>query len=311
MPDKKVRIIGVPLDLGASKLGVEMGPAFIRYAGLGYAFKYNNISMEDEGDIQVDGSLLNGSGDDRLSRKVIAQVAEEVAGMTFKALNEGYVPVILGGDHSSSIGSIAGAAKNAGRLGLLWFDAHPDANTPQTSPSGNIHGMTVAVSMGLGYPELVECGGFKPKIQPKDICMIGVNNIDPGEKELLARLGVKMFTLMDIEKYGINTVMEKAVETVKKHTDRVHVSFDVDVLDPDIAPGTGIFSRGGLNYREILYAMKYLGHENIVNSMDIIEINPVCDVKNRTAELSIELLLAALGGVFGDYERSYLAQHKK
>lgn len=309
--DKKVRIIGVPLDLGAKKLGVDMGPTFIRYANLEQAFIYNNIQVEDEGNIPIERSGKPDPDSIMHARKVISQVSEKLSEITYKALTEGYIPVVLGGDHSSAIGSIAGVSKKAKRMGLLWFDAHPDSNTPETSPSGNIHGMTVAISMGYGYPELVDCAGFSPKIRPEDICMIGINNIDEGEKELLTKLGVKMFTLMDIEKYGISNVMDDAVKIVTKHTDTVHVSFDVDALEPEIAPGTGILSRGGLNYREILYAMKYLGHENIVSSMDIIEVNPVLDVKNTTAELVIELLMAALGGVFGDYERNYLEEQTK
>lgn len=309
--NKKAKIIGVPLDLGAKKLGVDMGPSSIRYADLAQALLSNGIDVEDEGDLIIDKTIKQNMTQDSFARCVIANVSEQLAQLTYQALVDGYVPVILGGDHSSSIGSIAGVARKAKRLGLLWFDAHPDANTPETSPSGNIHGMTVAISLGFGYPELVSCGGFQPKILPQDICMIGVNNIDPGEKAFLKKMGIKLFTLMDVEKKGIFSVIEEAVNIVTRHTDRVHVSFDVDVLEPKIAPGTGILSRGGLNYREILYAMKYLGHENMVKSIDVIEVNPVLDVKNKTAELVVELVAASLGVSFGDYERNYLQEQHK
>ena len=304
--NKKVRIFGVPLDIGAKKLGVDMGPTAIRYADLKEALAYNKIDFEDFGDLLVNKSLYNNSNVRNNYIKDVAIISERLAGLVYEALTEDNIPVILGGDHSTSIGSIAGASKKAKRLGLLWLDYHPDANTPETSPSGNIHGMTVAISLGYGYPELVNCAGFSPKILPEDICMIGINDIDKGEKELLQKLGVKVFTLMDIERMGIVRVIEEALRIVTDHCDSVHVSFDIDVLDPLIAPGTGILSRGGLSYREISYVMNFLGKAGIVNSIDIIEINPLLDVKNITSELAVEMLIAALGGTFGDYERNYL-----
>jgi arginase len=305
---RKVKIFGVPLDLGANRLGVDMGPMAIRYAGLKDALEYNGIELNDCGDLVVNHSVYNNDNGDsgEKSLEQIARVSEKLSELTYGALAEGYTPLILGGDHSASIGSIAGASKKAERLGLLWLDKHPDSNTPETSPTGNVHGMTVAISLGHGYPELTKCSGFSPKISPENISMLGINDVDKGEEQFLKRSGISVFSLMDIERMGIVKVVEEALKIVTNSCDMIHVSFDVDVLDPLIAPGSGILSRGGLSYREISYVMKSIGEADIVSSMDVIEINPLLDVKNRTAELAVELVIASLGGTFGDYERNYL-----
>jgi arginase len=303
MKNKKVKIFGVPLDIGARKLGVEMGPDSLRYAGLMNAFSFNKIKCEDFGNLVIN----NKSSSD--AKKIIKETSERLADLVFNALSDDCIPLTLGGDHSVSIGSIAGASKKAKELGVIWLDFHPDANTPETSPSGNIHGMTVAISLGYGDPELVNCAGFKPKVLPANLCIIGAKDIDNAEKVFLDNLGVKMFSLFDIDRLGIYKVMEETLSRLQ-YCDIVHLSFDVDVLDPLIAPGTGILSKGGLSYREALYIMETLGKSGIVSSIDIIEINPLLDIKNTTAELAVELLLSCLGGSFGDYERNYLLGQK-
>ena len=300
---KKVKIFGVPLDLGAKRLGVDMGPSSLRYAGLHQALAYNGIEFVDHGNLNI-----NNQGSNHVD--IIKDTSENLADLVYDAFSEDYVPVILGGDHSVSIGSIAGASKKAKNLGVIFLDFHPDANTPETSPSGNIHGMTVAISLGHGYPELVNCSGFSPKVLPENICIIGAKDIDTDERIFLNGLGVKMYTLFDIDRFGIYRVMEETLDRLKE-CDIIHLSFDVDVLDPLIAPGTGILSKGGLSYREASYIMEALGKSGIVKSIDIIEINPLLDVKNTTAELAIELLLACLGGSYGDYERNYMLGQKK
>lgn len=300
---KKVKIFGVPIDLGSEPLGVEMGAAAIRYAGLTEALRFNNIEFDDFGDLVIDrktGLSQNGQ------LKEISRVSEELAELVSKAIDEEYIPIVLGGDHSASIGSIAGAAKKSEKLGLLWLDCHPDSNTPETSLTGNVHGMTVAISLGFGYPQLVNCFQFSPKVMPENVCIIGAKDIDKAEKEFLDNKGVKYFTTFDIAKRGIVQILDVALEVILKSCDSVHLSFDVDVLDPLIAPGTGIISRGGLSYREISFIMETIGTLDIISSIDIIEINPLLDIKNQTSELAVELLLAALGGSYGDYERSYL-----
>ena len=309
--NKKVKIFGVPLDLGAQKLGVDMGPTAIRYAALKEAFVKNEIEFTDYGDLVIEQSFYNNDKTQDNYIKQISEISDKLSVLVYEALIDEYIPVILGGDHSTAIGSIAGASKKAKRLGLLWLDYHPDSNTPETSPSGNIHGMSVAISLGYGYPELVNCAGFSPKILPKDVCMIGVNDIDEGESIFIKEHGIRMFTLMDIERIGIVKVIDEALKALSAQCDSIHVSFDLDVLDPLIAPGTGILSRGGLSYREISYVMKSLSDASIVDSIDIIEVNPLLDIKNKTAELAVELLIAALGGVFGDYQRQYLKVQTK
>ncbi len=303
MENMKVRIFGVPLDHGAKKLGVSIGPSAIRYAGLLDALSFNNINFEDFGD------LLISTTKETESIEIIRRVSEELAENIYCSLNEGFLPVILGGDHSVAIGSIAGASKYAKNLGVLWFDYHPDSNTPKTSPSGNIHGMPVAIALGHGYPELVEVCGFKPKLLPQNICIIGAHDIDEGEKKFLDEHKVKMYTLYDIDRLGIHAVMTDAFSKLK-NCDRLHVSFDIDVLDPLIAPGTGIISKGGVNYREVSYIMMLLRDEKRISSFDIIELNPLLDIKNITAELCVELIISAIGGVYGDYERNYMISQK-
>lgn len=298
---KKVAIFGVPLDLGAQKLGVEMGPSAIRYAGLHSSLEFNGIEYKDYGDTKIKTKVS--------PVKAIQKASEELASLVLKALQDGYTPVILGGDHSVSIGSIAGVSKYAKNPGVIWLDYHPDSNTPEASPSGNIHGMPVAISLGYGYPELVGCAGFQPKIRPENIVIVGAHDIDPFERKFLTEIGVKMFTLFDIDREGIFRIMDDTIKLLR-HCDHIHVSFDVDVLNPLIAPGTGISSKGGLSYREISYIMEVLAKEDFVNSIDIIEVNPLLDIKNMTAELAVELLLSALGGAFGDYQRNYLLQQK-
>lgn len=300
----KVKIFGVPVDLGAKALGVSMGPSAIRYAGLIDALKLNDIEYVDYGDMPVNRSACTNG-----QIEGIARLSGELSELVAQAVDEGYIPIILGGDHSAAIGSIAGASLRTERLGLLWLDCHPDANTPETSPSGNVHGMTVAISLGYGYPQLVNCAGFAPKVLPEDVCIIGAKDIDKGERELLDSMGIKMFTIFDIQKNGIVQVCEYALETVLSQVDRIHVSFDIDVLDPVIAPGTGILSRGGLSYREISYIMEAIKTKNRMGSIDIIELNPLLDIKNQTAELIVELLLTAIGGSYGDYERYYLSEN--
>ncbi len=297
---KSVKIFGVPLDLGNKPLGVEMGPSAIRYAGIVDAMELNGIKCIDYGNLVINNI------DHNKTIEVIARVSNELAGLVAGAIGEGFIPIILGGDHSIAIGSIAGASKKSKRMGLLWLDCHPDANTPETSPSGNIHGMPVAISLGHGYSQLVNCADHSPKILPEDICIIGAKDIDKEEKEFLDNLGVKMFTVHDIVKDGIVNVFDEAYKIVSKKSDHIHVSFDIDVLDPIIAPGTGILSRGGLSFREISYIMESLGEKDAISSIDIIEINPLLDIRNQTSELAIELLLSGLGGTYGDYERNYL-----
>lgn len=200
-------------------------------------------------------------------------------------------------------------AKAKKNLGLIWIDAHPDCNTPETSPSGNIHGMPLAISHGFGHEELVKCLGFSPKLKPENVCIIGTKDMDPGEIEFIERLGIANFTIREISSRGISAVMDNVLEIVTGGTDGVYLSFDADVMDQAIAPGTGIITRGGLNYREVAYIMQYIGEHIDLCGMDIIEVNPLLDEKNITAELCVELALACMGVKYTDYEKKYLKEN--
>ncbi|MFW5488392.1 MAG: arginase [Desulfovibrio sp.] len=312
--DKSIHILGVPLDLGLSKLGADMGPTALRYAGLYQAFDYAGFKYEDHGDLDV---LKNFTLDrlpvqERNKKRFdeIIRVSDQLAHFVNKIASSGGFPLTLGGDHSTSIGSIAGLAKAYERLGVIWIDAHPDANTPDTSPSGNVHGMPLATSLGHGYKELTHCLGFAPKVRYEDVCIVGAKDIDPEELEFLRNHDVCMYTTFDIQDMGIGPVIRQAVERVGKHTDAVYVSFDADAMDMNLAPGTGIMTRGGLGYREISYIMEYIGRNVTLAGVDMIELNPLMDKRNATAELCVELLMSLLGVRYSDYEKSYLPDNQ-
>jgi arginase len=228
----------------------------------------------------------------------IMAVSQEVALAVEQALENGTVPVTIGGDHSLAIGSIAGVSSRFRRLkqnfGLIWFDAHGDINTPNTSLSGNVHGMPFAVSLGLGDPRLVNLLGFAPKIEPKRAALIGIRDLDDGERELINQSGITPFTMSDIDHHGLATIVDAAVAAVKD-VSGIHVSFDIDVIDPDVAPGVSTKAPGGLNYRESHFALELIAESGLISSIDIVELNPAFDHQNKTAELAAELVLSALG----------------
>ena len=310
--EKRVRVIGVPLDLGVSKLGVDMGPTALRYAGILDGLKFGDIEYTDSGDLKVAKNFSLDTlthNEKKIARfEEIVRVSNKLAQVVDDAISKDEVPIILGGDHSTSIGSIAGIAKSNNNMGLIWLDAHPDCNTPETSPSSNIHGMPLAISLGYGPGPLVNCFGFSPKLRPENICIIGTKDIDKGEQEFINSQGIRNFTTFDIENMGIATVMKEVHEIMGK-TEGVYLSFDADVMDQKIAPGTGIMTKGGLNYREISYIMRFIGENIDLIGMDIIEVNPLLDKKNKTAELCVELTMACLGIKYTDYEKMYLKEN--
>jgi len=302
--NKKIMIIGVPLDLGSEPLGVEIGASALRYAGIVDALKYNGYEVTDLGDLHINKNDANKNFSLQIDE--IKRVSEILSDKVYNAMKNDYIPIILGGDHSAAIGSIAGASRNFHNLGLIWIDCHPDSNTPETSPTGNIHGMTVAISLGFGYEKLTGISSIAPKVRKENVLMIGINDIDQGEKIFLERNKIKYYTMLDIDKIGISKIVNEAKNTIFKDCEGVHISLDIDALDPLIAPGTGILSRGGLSYREISYIATELSKEKKFCSIDVIEINPLLDIKNQTSELAVEIVLKLLGGNFGDYERKYL-----
>ena len=297
---QKIRIIGVPMDLGASRRGVDMGPSALRVAGLQARIKQLGLQVEDIGNISVKQPEEMSYGEKRA--KYLAEIADackDLAAMVEKSLEESMLPVVLGGDHSIAAGSLSGVAnyfrKKEKKIGLIWLDAHGDINTPESSPSGNVHGMPLAAAMGYGAAELVELQGFKPKVEPQNISLVGIRDLDSQEKKLAKKSGVHVFTMRDIDERGMREVMSDALKYAMDDTDGMSVSLDMDFVDPSDAPGVGTPVRGGVTYREAHLAMEMLADTEAMVSLEVVEINPVIDEHNRTALLGVELVLSGLG----------------
>jgi arginase len=297
---QKIRIIGVPMDLGASRRGVDMGPSALRVAGLQARIKQLGYQVEDIGNISVKQPEEMSYGEKRA--KYLAEIADackDLGVLVEKSLEENLVPIVLGGDHSIAAGSLSGVAshfkKKEKRLGLIWLDAHGDINTPESSPSGNVHGMPLAAAMGYGATELVELLGFKPKVEPENISLVGIRELDSQEKKLAKKSGVHVFTMRDIDERGMREVMSDALKYAMDDTGGISVSLDMDFVDPSDAPGVGTPVRGGATYREAHLAMEMIADTEAMVSLEVVEINPVIDEHNRTALLGVELVLSALG----------------
>jgi arginase len=297
---QKIRIIGVPMDLGASRRGVDMGPSALRVAGLQARIKQLGHQVEDIGNISVKQPEEMSYGEKRA--KYLAEIADackDLAGIVEKSLDESMLPVVLGGDHSIAAGSLSGVAsyfkKKEKKVGLIWLDAHGDINTPESSPSGNVHGMPLAAAMGYGAMELVELQGFKPKVEPQNISLVGIRDLDSQERKLAKKSGVHVFTMRDIDERGMREVMSDALKYAMDDTDGISVSLDMDFVDPSDAPGVGTPVRGGVTYREAHLAMEMLADTEAMVSLEVVEINPVIDEHNRTALLGVELVLSGLG----------------
>jgi arginase len=297
---QKIRIIGVPMDLGASRRGVDMGPSALRVAGLQARIKQLGHQVEDIGNISVKQPEEMSYGEKRA--KYLAEIADackDLGTMVEKSLEESMLPVVLGGDHSIAAGTLSGIAayfkKKEKKIGLIWLDAHGDINTPESSPSGNVHGMPLAAAMGYGATELVELQGFKPKVEPQNISLVGIRDLDSQEKKLAKKSGVHVFTMRDIDERGMREVMSDALKYAMDDTDGISVSLDMDFVDPSDAPGVGTPVRGGVTYREAHLAMEMIADTEAMVSLEIVEINPVIDEHNRTALLGVELVLSGLG----------------
>jgi arginase len=297
---QKIRIIGVPMDLGASRRGVDMGPSALRVAGLQARIKQLGHQVEDIGNISVKQPEEMSYGEKRA--KYLAEIADackDLGAIVEKSLEESMLPVVLGGDHSIAAGTLSGVAahfkKKEKKIGLIWLDAHGDINTPESSPSGNVHGMPLATAMGYGAAELVELQGFKPKVEPQNISLVGIRELDSQEKKLAKKSGVHVFTMRDIDERGMREVMSDALKYAMDDTDGIAVSLDMDFVDPSDAPGVGTPVRGGVTYREAHLAMEMLADTEAMVSLEIVEINPVIDEHNRTALLGVELVLSGLG----------------
>ena len=293
MDKKAIRIIGVPLDLGQSQRGVDMGPSAIRYAGLSARLKALGYKVHDEGNLYVPvrDSLPCESCDE--FREAIQRVCQAAYDAAAEVVEYGEIPLFLGGDHSLAIGTIGGVTHQE-PAGVIWVDAHGDANSPDSSPSGNIHGMPVATLLGEGYPELVSIGRPGAKLSGQDIVMIGIRDLDSDERQWLKKSGVKVFTMRDLDEKGMSTVIRDALEHLGGHS-RLHVSLDMDSLDPEIAPGVGTPSPGGLNYREAQLLMEIIADSGKLASADIVELNPILDHENHTGKMAVELAASLFG----------------
>ena len=309
MRQSHIAIIGAPMDLGAGRRGVDMGPSAIRLACLNEKLSLLGYQIHDLGNILVDQpeNLPPGPTNARYLPQ-IAHTCERAAEMVERAIGEGRMPLVLGGDHSIAIGTVTGVASHyrkqhdsgAGRaatekIGLIWIDAHADMNTPESSPSGNVHGMPLACLIGAGPAELTNLGGFAPKVAPQNVAVVGLRSVDAIERETVRATGVHAFTMRDIDERGLRSVMREAISHACAGTAGFHLSFDMDAVDPAEAPGVGTPVRGGITYREAHLAMETVCDSGMMVSMEIVEVNPVIDSANRTALLAVELVMSALG----------------
>lgn len=299
---RPIRILGVPMDLGASRRGTDMGPSALRNAGLGPALRELGYEVAREEDVFVPGAETRdaeGGDPSRRFKKEISHVCTRLASRVEKVLDEGALPLVLGGDHSIAMGTVTGVAAHfRGRgqeVGLIWFDAHADINTPESSPTGNVHGMPLAHLLGLGDPELAGLGGFAPKVRPERVALVGIRDVDEGERATIRRTGVRAWTMRDIDEKGMARVAREVLETVCDGTAGFHLSFDVDGLDPEVVPGVGTPVPGGVGFREAHLMLELLADSGRMTSMEVVELNPLLDERNRGAVSMKHLICSAFG----------------
>lgn len=301
LPTRRIMVLGVPLDMGASRRGVDMGPSAMRVAGLAARLESLGHRVIDGGNVAVDiAETQNFGSPNARYLKQIADTCTRTAAAVSKTLEDGMTPLVLGGDHSIAVGSVSGVSefyrRQNQRIGVIWIDAHSDINTPDTSPSGNVHGMPLAALLGLGPELLTNIGGFSPKIAPENTVLVGVRDIDSAERANIRRAGIgEVYTMRDIDERGMRVVMEEALRAAGRGTAGYHISLDMDWIDPEDAPGVGTPVRGGATYREAHLAMEILADHGRMLSFEIVEVNPVIDEHNRTADLAVELACSAFG----------------
>ena len=301
MLKQQISMIGVPMDLGQLRRGVDMGPSAIRCAGVNERLECLCQDIEDLGDMTIGQREDEKEGGEPASEelrnlKAITKTSVKLAETVGNIVASGAFPLVLGGDHSIAIGTLAGLAKHYQNLGVIWYDAHADLNTKETSPSGNIHGMPLAISLGIGHEGLTGIYGKETKIKAENIVIIGARSLDDGEKELIRDKGIKVYTMHEIDRLGMTRVMEETIDYLRGRTDGVHLSLDLDALDPNDAPGVGTPVAGGISYRESHLAMEMLEESKLITSAEFVEVNPILDEKNRTAEAAVALM----GSLFGE-----------
>lgn len=294
----QIDLIGVPLDFGAGRRGVDMGPSAIRYAGLRQGLEALSYRVNDTGNLQVPVNETVEPGDPRLKYlDPIVRVCQNLADCVDRSITSGNIPVVLGGDHSLALGSVAGAARGR-KLGVVWIDAHADFNTHETSPSGNVHGMPLAALCGYGTQQLLTLGGAdhdRPKVDPRNVAIVGARDLDDREKVLLREAGVSVFSIEAIDRYGIHEIMTRAIKAASHNTDGIYLSLDLDSVDPRDAPGVGTPVPGGLTFREAHLAVEIVAECGHMVGLDVVEVNPILDERNTTAQLAVRLALSALG----------------
>ncbi|BCE04949.1 MAG: arginase [Bacillus sp. (in: Bacteria)] len=301
MLKQQISMIGVPMDLGQLRRGVDMGPSAIRCAGVNERLESLCQDIEDLGDMTIGQREDEKEGGEPASEelrnlKAITKASAKLAETVDKIVASGAFPLVLGGDHSIAIGTLAGLVKHYQNLGVIWYDAHADLNTKETSHSGNIHGMPLAISLGIGHEGLTGIYGKETKIKAENIVIIGARSLDDGEKELIRDKGIKVYTMHEIDRLGMTRVMEETIDYLRGRTDGVHLSLDLDALDPNDAPGVGTPVAGGISYRESHLAMEMLEESKLITSAEFVEVNPILDEKNRTAEAAVALM----GSLFGE-----------
>jgi arginase len=297
---RTIRLCGVPMDLGAGRRGVDMGPSAIRLAGLRASLEKLGHEVIDDGNLGVPSPESQELGDPSAKYlSLIYHVCNRLRLRVMRALAAGHVPLVMGGDHSIAVGTIAGVSefhRNRGEeIGLIWVDAHADMNTPETSPSGNVHGMPLACVLGMGPRRLAEIGGFQPKVDRRKVALIGLRNLDEREKDLVRRSGVNAYTMRDLDERGMRAVAADAIERASGGTVGFHLSFDLDGMDPIDAPGVGTPVKGGINWREANLLMEMISDSGRMTSMEITELNPILDVRNETGKVAVEMALSAFG----------------
>lgn len=298
--DQIISILGAPLDLGAGHRGVDAGPSAFRIAGLVKALQSMGFQVQDEGNIpvQIPERTEVGHTNARFLEE-ITQVCQVHFDKVLEIMQQGHFPLVLGGDHSIAIGTIGGISayyrQQGQEIGVIWIDAHADMNTPETTHTGNIHGMPLSVLLGMGAPQLVNIGGFAPKIKPEHVALIGLRDVDVAEKKLVRESGVHAYTMTDIDERGMSAIIREAIEIASTGTAGIHLSFDFDGLDPKIAPGVGTPVKGGIKYREAHLLMEKIAGTGRLVGLEMVELNPILDLRNQTAELGVELIQSAFG----------------
>ncbi|SOC24696.1 arginase [Ureibacillus xyleni] len=297
MKNNKISIIGVPSDYGQHRRGVDMGPSAIRYADVVERLEGLGYEVLDEGDILLKHDKVKKPQNTQLKNlDEVIEVSTQLSDKVQDVMAKGRFPLILGGDHSIAIGTLTGLGTKYKNLGVIWYDAHADLNTPETSPSGNIHGMPLAISCGLGDERLVNIGGYGPKVKPENIIIIGARSVDPGERELIKKHGIKVYSMHEIDRMGMTKVIEESIEYFKmRQIDGVHLSLDLDGIDPLYTPGVGTPVPGGITYRESHLAMEMLEEAGFITSAEFVEVNPILDERNKTAEVAVALMGSLLG----------------